>query len=270
MKALPGFLLLALSFSLLSAQQPQILPDQAQNQEQNGVPTVTMHDGGVDQVLQSIYVPPILNAPFTAIVHTEWIRSLSDGGTFTVVNQRQIARDSTGRLYEERWLLVPKGGKVKSLMNVIQIADPSAHTLCNCFLLRKPRQCVIENYRASATAVYRPSQEQNSPLPNGDGFRTHEDLGIQDISGIATVGTRDTTTINQGVFGNDRPYNMIRESWFASSLGINLKSEITNPSFGKEVFTLTDVSQSAPDPKLFEIPEGFEIVDHRKSAPPAE
>lgn len=269
MKALPGFLLLAFSLPLLSA-QPPVAPNQVQDQEQSGIPAVTMHDGGVDQVLQSIYVPPIPNAPFTAIVHTEWIRSLSDGGTFTVVNQRQIARDSTGRLYEERWLLVPKGGKVQSQMNVIQIADPSAHTLCNCFLLRKPRQCVVEDYRGSATAVYRSQQGQSGPLPNGDGFRIHENLGIQDIAGIATEGTRDTTTINQGVFGNDRPYNMIRESWFASSLGVNLKSEITNPSFGKEVFTLTDVSQSAPDPKLFEIPAGFEIVDRRKAPPPVQ
>jgi hypothetical protein len=37
----------------------------------------TQLDGGVSQVLQSIYIPPIHDAPFTATVHTEWARPLA-------------------------------------------------------------------------------------------------------------------------------------------------------------------------------------------------
>ena len=36
----------------------------------------TQMDGGVSQVLQSIYIPPLHDAPFTATVHTEWARPL--------------------------------------------------------------------------------------------------------------------------------------------------------------------------------------------------
>jgi hypothetical protein len=107
-------------------------------------------------------------------------------------------------------------------------------------------------------------------MPGNTGFRTHEELGTQTLAGVDTVGTKDTTTINAGVYGNDRPFLITREFWFAASLGINLLSEITDPSFGKEIFTVTDVSLAEPDPSLYELPEGFEVADHRKTAPPQE
>lgn len=266
LRILTGLLVLASISASMDAQSPQVgVQDTPGGQAQQ--PAVP--DGGVTQVLQSIYVPPMQNAPFTAIVHTEWIRPLSDGGTFTLVNQRQIARDGQGRIYEERWFLVPKDGKVQSRMYLIQIADPSERTLYNCFLLKTPHQCTLQKSAERPIALYHPAIEQSGPLPNGDGFKTHEDLGIQDIDGIETEGTRDTTNINQGVYGNDRPYSIMREFWFASSLGIDLRSTVTNPSFGKQVFTLTNVNSSAPEPMLFQIPEGFEVVDQRKPAPPA-
>jgi hypothetical protein len=149
-------------------------------------------------------------------------------------------------------------------MNVLQVGDPAAHTLYNCFLLSTPHRCTLDTFRETVLAVYRPPVGLSGPLPDGAGFRTHEELGSQSLSGIETVGMRDTTTYNQGVFGNDRPFNRMREFWFAASLGINLRSEITDPSFGRQIFTVTDVSLSEPDPKLFVIPDGFEVVDRRK------
>jgi hypothetical protein len=253
-KTLPGIFLLALLVPL-EAQQAQ-------------APVGIMQDGGVSQVLQSIYIPPLLNAPFTAIVHTQWIRTLPEGGTFTLVNQRRIARDSHGRIYEERWLLVPKDGKTQSQMNVIQAADPNAHTLYNCFLLQQPHRCTLETFAETATEVYKPATRPTGLLPHNAGFSAHTDLGVQSIEGIDTTGMRESITYNEGVYGNDRPFSVTREFWFAASLGINLLSEITNPSFGKQVFTVTDINLSEPDAKLFEPPEGFEVVDHRKTASP--
>jgi hypothetical protein len=107
---------------------------------------------------------------------------------------------------------------------------------------------------------------RSGPLPNGGGFRVHEDLGIRNIDGSDAVGTRDTTTYNEGVIGNDKPFSVTREFWFASTLGIDLQTEIANPLFGKEIFTITDLSSAEPDPALFQIPEGFSVVDQRKPA----
>jgi len=245
MRTLPGILLLSALVPTLSAQQP---PPTVARPQDGGTSIVTMRDGGVSQTLQSIYIPPLLNAPFTAIVHTQWIRPLPEGGTYTVVNQRRVARDSHGRIYEERWLLVPKDGDQKSQMNVIQIADPATHTLYNCFTLQRPHRCNLLPFSDSSTAIYKPDT----------------------VAGVDTTGTRDTTVINTGVYGNDRPYSVTREFWFAEKLGINLQSQLLNPMAGKQIFTLTDVSLSEPDPALFELPEGFDVVDRRKSAPPTE
>ena len=110
----------------------------------------TQLDGGVSQVLQSIYIPPIHDSPFTATVHTEWARPLAGGGSETVVNQRKVARDRDGRIYEERWALVPKNSNVKSVMNAIQIYDANKHSGYDCFLLgRKKGQCELKDYSPS-------------------------------------------------------------------------------------------------------------------------
>jgi len=71
---------------------------------QSQIPHQSMRqsDGGVRETLDSISIPPMQNAPFTATLQTEWMRAMSDGGTITLVNERQIARDRKGRIYEER------------------------------------------------------------------------------------------------------------------------------------------------------------------------
>jgi hypothetical protein len=253
-RTVPGIFLLALLLPpALAAQQPQ-------------TPTITMRDGGVSQVMQSIYIPPLLNAPFTAIVHTEWTRPLSEGGNFTFVNQRRVARDSLGRIYEERWLLAPKGKEDRSLMNLIQIADPNAHTLYNCFTLRMPHRCVLQTFREAAETEYKPAIGKTGPLPDNVGFRTQQDLGTRSIEGIETNGTRETTNYNAGVLGSDQPFSAHREFWQAPQLGVNLYSEVVDPGVGKQVFTLTDINLAEPDPKLFELPEGFVVEDQRKPA----
>ena len=99
---LSGFLILPSSVSL--AQTPQSPPQQTQRPP----------DGGTREVLISILIPSLPNAPFTAIVNTEWIRQLPDGSSITLKNHRAIARDAAGRIFQERRALVPDDGKSKS------------------------------------------------------------------------------------------------------------------------------------------------------------
>jgi hypothetical protein len=236
----------------------------AHTQDGGAGPMAQMRDGGVSEVMQSIYIPPLVNSPFTAIVNTEWTRPMPSGGNYTFVNQRRVARDARGRIYEERWLLAPKGSEDLSRMNVIQIADPHAHTLYNCYTLQTPHRCVLDNFAEPAVTSYKPVAMPSGPLPNNMGTRTHEDLGTRSIGGIDTVGTRDTSNLNAGVMGSDQPFTTWREFWQAPQLGVNLYSEVVSPNAGRQVFTLTDVSLAEPDARLFELPEGFTVVDRRK------
>lgn len=262
LKVLLTIFLLALLLPALDAQKKQT-PDAASD---GTAPVVQMRDGGVSEALQSIAIPPIANAPFAAIVHTEWTRPMAEGATFTLVNQRRVARDSHGRIYEERWLLVPRNGSVKSQNNVIQIADPNAHTLYNCYMLQTPHRCILETFNETSETRYEPAIGTTGPLTNNMGFQTHEDLGTRSIEGIDTHGTRDTQTYNAGVMGSDQQFSTHQEFWHSARLGINLSSELIGPSVGKQVFTLTDISLSEPDQGLFELPEGFAVVDRRKSS----
>lgn len=230
---------------------------------QNATDVYRTSDGGTRQRLESIFVPPIRNAPFSLTLETEWSRPLSGGGSFTLVNRRHIVRDSAGRIYQERWILVPKGGKIESTMNWIQIADPAKHIYYNCDVVNKV--CTSMPYGDSRTKVYKPLIGASGPLPDGDGFQNHEDLGTGNLQGLTTVGYRDTKVINPGVFGNDQPMTTTREFWYSPKLGINLLSTLDSPQAGKQVFTVTEISTDEPDPKFFSIPDGYTVHEHAKA-----
>ena len=222
-------------------------------------------DGGTHEVLVSIFVPPLVQAPFSLTLGTEWTRPLNGGGTYTAVNSRHIERDSRGRIYQERWVLVPKGGKVKSFMTSVEISDPDAHTRYNCVSYGKT--CYLVPYTQKAVTTYQPAPGQTGPNASGDTFSSREELGSGAHAGIETQGYRETTTINAGVYGNDRPMVTTREYWFAPKLGINMLSRLDSPQSGLQTFTVTSLSLSEPEPDAFVLPEGFAIVDQRKEEP---
>jgi hypothetical protein len=219
-------------------------------------------DGGTSGAMESIFIPPKAGAPFSLTLDTEWTRPMSGGGTFTVANERHIVRDSKGRIYQERWGLVPKGGKVKSVMGIFQITDPEQHTWFNCNPWTKV--CDLYRYDLTTKDKFEPPIGASGPLPNGNGIRQHEDLGAASTEGIDTHGYRETTTINTGVMGNDQPMVTSREFWYSPRLAVNLVSTVDAPQSGKQVFTAREISIAEPDASFFEIPADYKIVDRLK------
>jgi hypothetical protein len=59
----------------------------------------------------------------------------------------------------------------------------------------------------------------------------------------------------------------VREFRYSPELGINLTSVLDTPPVGRQSFTVTEISTTEPDPKFFQPPEGYKVVDHR--TPPA-
>jgi hypothetical protein len=247
-----------LPFSMAEAQgAPQSL-------QSNG-PRTRAEDGGVSEMMESIVVSAKAQAPFTLMLETEWARPLGDGGTITAVNKRRIARDATGRVYQERWFLVPKGGDVESTMTTIQIEDPNAHTLYNCFFVgTKKNLCELLTYTPSGPMVNTAEKDMAGDLPDNRGSFAHQFLGKQLVSGVETIGVRDATTYNPGVFGNDRKLTVEREEWYSPQLDLNLVSVRSDPRTGKQTFTATNVTLGDPDPSLFELPAGFGVADRRQ------
>jgi hypothetical protein len=227
--------------------------------------TQAAQDGGVRAVLESIVIPPIPNHPFSATLDTEWVQYSGEGGSVTLVNERPIVRDGKGRIYQERWALVPKFSKVTSQRVLLQIADPNQHTLYTCAIFQ--RVCELETYDPTHELA---AAEARKPVPNGALVQDHskiEDLGTRTIAGVETVGRRETNTIDVGLMGNDQPLTSMNETWHSQELGINLLSIRTGPMTGKQNFTITELNVVEPDPELFRVPEGYEVRDLRKNPP---
>lgn len=250
---------------VLRAQEPQPEQTRPQQQTQPQRYRPSTADGGVREVLESIAVPPLSGAPFTATLDTEWVKYAADGVTITLANERHIARDGRGRIYEERWVLVPKNGKVKSEMNWIQIADPKQRTQYNCSTFR--HICELRTYDpADDLTVAAPLKPLPPRAMSADNVSA-EDLGTRNIAGIDTVGRRETATVEAGTVGNDQPFTTMKEYWHSQELGLNLLSIRSGPMVGKQIFTITELTAAEPDPQLFELPAGFKVTDLRKNPP---
>jgi hypothetical protein len=250
---------------VLQAQEPQSdqTPPPQQTQQRQYRPPAA--DGGVREVLESIVVPPTSGAPFTATLDTEWVKYAADGVTITLANERHIARDGRGRIYEERWFLVPKNGKAKSEMNWIQIADPKLRTQYNCSTFR--HICELRTYDPTDDLT---AAAPLKPLPAGARSADNvsvEDLGARNIAGIDTIGRRETITVEAGTVGNDQPFTTLKEYWHSQELGLNLLSIRSGPMVGKQTFTITELTAAEPDPQLFELPAGYKVTDLRKNPP---
>jgi hypothetical protein len=118
---------------------------------------------------------------------------------------------------------------------------------------------------AAATA---PSPS-SGPLPGDRGFSQTESLGTRMIAGVDTMGTRVTTTLNPGAVGNDRPVVKTSETWRSEQLAVNLLSIRTDPLFGTQTFTVSDLDAGPPDPQLFALPVNFPVRDQRAARPPS-
>jgi hypothetical protein len=241
----------------LAAQGPQ--------PQQGAQRTVTISDGGTDEMLEGIEVPPIPKAPFQGVLETEWTRPLADGGTWTLANRRRFARDSEGRVYQERWLLAPKNGKAKSEMQKIQVVDPVKHIWLDCVV--RAKVCQTGPFNGGAETVYRPSPEQSGQLKDGAGIYVHEKIGENTIQGEPTIGMRDTTTFNVGFLGNDREFSIVREFWYSPKLGFNLMSSRKDGRYGTQRFTMTELTEGEPPAAFFDVPQGYRLPAGIKMPP---
>jgi hypothetical protein len=221
--------------------------------------------GGTRMTVISISVPPLPHAPFTATVTTEWRRMLDDGSTVTIKNHRTIARDNDGRIFQERRNLYPEGDPRQSQVRRLEFADPRMQVIYYCW--PEPQVCEMYNY-FGPPSIPRPTPA--GPLDGGREFLTRVDLGRDTVSGVETIGTRETTTITSGAIGNDRAIEVVKEFWYSQQLGINVIEKRQDPRYGTQTFLVGQISLGEPDARLFDMPPNFRTVDLRKTNQPAQ
>jgi hypothetical protein len=220
-------------------------------------------DGGTSNHVDGVELLAIPGKPLTGKSSIEWTRTLEDGSTLSVQGLSNLARDSQGRMYRERRNWVPAGsGKENPLIEKMYF-DPVAKTRTVCTVRLK--QCIVNDFHPRTSLVAVPSR----PFVSPDRSVTQEALGNDVIEEMNVTGTRETTTINAGEQGNSQPLVITREFWFSPELATNLTVTRLDPRVGKQVVRLVDLAVGEPDAKIFALPEGYEVVDARKS-PPAE
>jgi hypothetical protein len=224
---------------------------EAEAQEQ---PTMHAPDGGTRERIESLTILPTLNAPFTATVTTELTKILADGSKQTNWNRRTVARDSSGRIFQERRFFAANGNKLPTKVSELDYADPGRHELDVC--RPESKTCFVYPYYAPEAARMMPA----GPLANGAGTVTREELGRNSIENVDVIGSREITTLNAGAVGNERVEPVVKEFWYSPRLQINVITKRFDPRFGSQNFVVSDIHQSEPDPKLFEVPEGYRVV----------
>jgi hypothetical protein len=198
--------------------------------------------GGSMSPFRSIAIQPTPDAPFTATVVTEWERFLPDGSTDTTKSHQLIARDSTGRIFEEWRSLAPNGNKKETSLIAMEYIDPTQQTHYRCTSAQF-KACQLLPYTASAAP--------------GTLVKKSE-LGAKRIENLDATGTREIVTLDAARGGGKETF----EAWFSPKLQINLAEK--HASTDILAYTVKSISLAEPDPKLFEFPDGYRVVAARK------
>jgi hypothetical protein len=198
-----------------------------------------------------IFVTPVPNAPFSGVINVERSIVQRDGTVVNLKTMRAIHRDSRGRIYNEYRTLLPASSSDTPQVTRVLLYDPQTRTSTTLF----PPQ---HAYRSSTTrrppATTPPVFASYGPQ---NGFTRDEDLGVQEMQGLAVHGVRHTQTIPAGSGGSDKDILVTDEYWYSEDLRINLVLKHNDPRTGSVTLAVTQILRAEPDSSLFQIPNGY-------------
>ncbi len=233
---------------------------------QQGPPDpATQHapDGTTTFHIQSIDIPPLQGAPFVARVDTDWTHTLADGSQVTVKNHRTVARDSAGRIFQERRGFSPTGDVQETRIDALEYTDPIAQEFTSCNPQR--RTCYVTTYLrkplSSMPVGMTGLKMCGCASAPGQGITIQQQaLGQQELESVNAIGSQEITTLPAGMFGNKSAEPIVKQFWYAPQLGINLVTKRFDPRSGAENFIVSRVSLAEPDVKLFDPPADYAII----------
>jgi hypothetical protein len=210
------------------------------------------------QILQAQAVPiqitVVRGAPFSAEVVVESTQGLADGSRIVRKTTAALLRDGQGRSRREQNLseIQASPGGTGS---IVFIQDPVTMA-----------SYILETATRSARKVVGPkpaSPESSAAAKDVDAQETgakREPLGNGVIDGILVEGRRITRIIPAGEVGNERPLEIVSESWYSPELQTIITSKTFDPRLGQTLYALKNVMRGEPDPALFEVPADFKIL----------
>jgi hypothetical protein len=235
-----------------------------------------MQDAGV------MFGEIVKGAPFTAQRTEESTQTLGDGTHINHKSSISYARDSAGRVRREddEWITI-----YDPVANVSYRLNKKNHTGFKVELLHgqdakiqldemnQKRAAELKAQVGIAMAENK-SQPENSVIisdqgPDGRVYSfvkpgAEESLGSQVVNSVMADGTRVTTTIPAGDFGNDRPIQTVTEAWYSPDLHLTVMYKRSDPREGDVVTQYTGIKRAEPDPSLFQMPAGYTLTQNQE------
>jgi hypothetical protein len=232
--------------------------------------------GGVGSVVLGMPIDAGGNSkgqPYTATFSQKQVQVLANGTTITHESTTRMARDSSGRTYNEVHNPLPAGQDGQPHETVFyHVFDPVAHTTMmwnssskEAHVVHMPEPQTIAARPAPPVPGMSATVEPNVALPPR-AVRTQqdvqrEDLGTKNIAGVNAKGTRITRVIPAGREGNDQPITITEEMWRSTEYGLSVMSVREDPRYGTTTREATEFQAGEPDAGLFRVPEGYTVRD---------
>jgi hypothetical protein len=205
--------------------------------------------------------PVVPHRPYSATVTTETTQTLAGGAHIRQQAGYRIARDAAGRIRQENtatgkvflsdpvegatYLLDSQARTARKLpLGAVVVPESAA----NNYLVRRP------DGSARRLAYFPPGESKDAARS-----ARKEDLGTQNIGGIAARGERTTVTLPAGSVGNNVPLLIVQERWYSADLEIAVMTHHTDPRTGETTVRYTEVHRGDPDPARFQVPAGYRI-----------
>jgi hypothetical protein len=197
---------------------------------------------GANLSIGGVFVTPVPGAPFSAVVKIESTQTLADGTVDVRKTINDIARDSQGRIYNERRVLMPASFTGTPPLESAHIFDPQTRvsTSLNPYTHLARQQTIPERRR---------------PELKG------EDLGTEVMENVTAHGNRLTRTIPAGVSGTGKDVVIVDEYWYSDELHMNMLTKHSDPRTGVQVLTITQLKREEPNAGMFEVPSGYKVID---------
>jgi hypothetical protein len=211
---------------------------------------------GVVVLVSGVFVTPVPGVPLSAVVELQSTQTLIDGSTDVRKSFANIARDSQGRIYNERRQLVSPSFKGIPQIVAFHIFDPN--TRLNTFLDPSAHLARQSMWQAPESTA---EHTAGSPVSARDPLVQEKDLGTEIMDGLSVHGTLKTRTVPAAVSGTGRDVVVTDEIWYSDELHLNMLEKRDDPRTGKQTVTVTRVDRSEPNQAMFEVPAGYKVVD---------
>ncbi len=221
----------------------------------------------------------VAGSPYSAVETRQTSQTLVDGTQISRSETSKLYRDSQGRVRTETTMARPGGtggetGATAQARTIVNIFDPVEGSISR---LDTEHMTVDKTMLTTGDSARRPrAQMQSGPntYPIGAGrrggseTRQVQDLGTKTLEGLTVTGTRTTTTIPAGAFGNSKAIQSVREVWTSADLHEPVMVTTSDPRFGTTTTQLTNVTRSEPDSALFVAPANYTVTTHSRPAGP--